>query len=134
MTHFFDQVPPHILVALALAMLCIVLDAIDIYRLPPEDWGSFGMMSKFKAQEGRSTSEESENEKRKTLNGKIYIIRMRVTVFSILFAVFAMNMQVVAHLLFDVTLGWIQNALITIGPVAVLTYALESIIKMGPDE
>ncbi len=134
MTSFLNNVPPHILVAFAVAMICTILEAIDTYSRPPAGDNRFGIMRHLIAQKRLSKAEISKNEKRKAFKRRVRLIRSRITVFSILFSVFAVNVDIIADMLFDVTLGWMQNALITIWPVAVLTYALERIIKMAPYE
>lgn len=136
MSRFFENVPPHIAVALVLALLGILLEAFDAFRRFPATGENLSLMSHLKAQEDETETEAeiSEKERKERLADKVRLLRTRITVFSILFSIFGINVEVLAHLVFDVTQSWIQNALITVGPVAFLSYALENLIRSAFDD
>lgn len=129
-----ELLPAHIVIGLSISIVLVFAEVIDIEDLFMK-WNKkknsyldrrdrFFSGSLFFKEEV-----EQENRKKAGLVDQIKCIRLRATIFFLLFSVLCLNVDVLTILIFKIQLSSLQNAIIGFIPAVIVTLYAEEFIR-----
>lgn len=132
----FEFVPAHILIALSVSFICVIVEFIDTMKISPSarQRGSVtlwkGEFDEADSQRPAFSGEKVKNKKEFAKRAdKIRLLHIRITIFSIIYSVFSLNVYLLGTMLFDAELGELQVITI-VTPVALfVTWAAEDVVR-----
>lgn len=129
-----EIVPLHILIGLSCAMVLIVAEIVDLEarlsRLDKTRKTTPYRTSFMNDVRFFSENFEPKGEKTPALVDRIRKLRVRMTIFFILFSVLCLNIDMVSLIALNAQLSWTQNAIAGLIPAVLLTAYAEKLLDM----